>query len=136
MKNTLHRSVLASVAIALLLGAFGLVIHAQVTARANANTTTGNNSGGTGRQGDGQPLRVIVTLNGAPVAKAAIAVSVSDGSVILRGVTKPTGIFVTTSLDQGVYTVTAKTPKGTSTSPVTIIQSTDPAVVTLALAAK
>ena len=102
-------------------------------ARAAAAMSTDPNTAGTGRQGNGQPLRVMVMMNGAPVAKASVIVSVGDGSVILRGVTKPNGTF-TTMLDQGIYNVSASTPKGKATSPVTIVQSTDPAVVSLTLA--
>jgi hypothetical protein len=106
---------------------------AQAVKAAVANTQSGGGHGGTGRQGDGQPLRVMVMHNGAPVANAHVAISVSDGSVVLRGVTKATGVFVTTSLDTGTYTVTATKVKSNATSPVTITQSTDPAVVSLTL---
>jgi hypothetical protein len=120
------------IALGILLGSLTTIGLAQKSAP-SANTT-GNNSGGTGRQGDGQPLRVMVMKAGAPVANAHIVISVSDGSVILRGLTKANGVFVTNSLDTGVYTVTATKLKATATSPVTIIQSTDPALVSLTLA--
>jgi hypothetical protein len=113
--------------------ALGLVLCAFTVAFAQvqANTQSGGGHGGVGRQGDGQPLRVMVMHNGAPVANAHVVISVSDGSVVLRGVTKATGVFVTTSLDTGTYTVTATKVKASASSPVTIAQSTDPAVVSL-----
>ncbi len=53
--------------------------------------------------------------------------------MILSGVTKASGVFVTNSLDTGIYTVTATKLKATATSPVTIVQSTDPAIVSLTI---
>jgi hypothetical protein len=99
----------------------------------SANNQSGGGHGGTGRQGDGQPLRVMVMKGGAPVAGAHVVISVSDGSVVLRGVTKANGLFITTSLDTGIYIVTATKLKATANSPVTIAQSTDPALVSLTI---
>ena len=138
----IRRQVVAFIAMGLFLlavsistGAHAQRPHAAVAASSTNPNGSGNNSGGVGRQGNGQPLRVMVMMNGAPVAKASVIVSVGDGSVILRGVTKPNGTF-TTMLDQGIYNVSASTPKGKATSPVTIVQSTDPATVPLTLAAQ
>jgi len=125
----LRRSALPLVAtLGLVLCAFTVAFAAQT-----AKDQTGGGHGGVGRQGDGQPLRVMVMKAGAPVANAHVVISVSDGSVILRGVTKANGVFVTNSLDTGVYTVTATKLKATATSPVTIVQSTDPAIVSLTI---
>jgi hypothetical protein len=102
-------------------------------AKAMASTQQGGtNAGGTGRGDNGQVLRVSVTINGKPAAKALVKVSVGDGSVVLSGLTLPNGTF-SRSLDAGVYNVTATLGKSTATSPVTIVQSNDPDMVSLAL---
>lgn len=129
----LHRTILPCAAmLALALSSPATPAIAQVP---SANQSGGGH-GGTGRSGNGQPLRVMVMHDGKPVAGAHIAISVSDGSVVLRGVTRANGVFATTSLDQGIYTVTATTAKGTASGPLTIGDSTDPAVVDLTLAPK
>ena len=129
-----HRFVVSVIILGLFFCAVGAPHAAYGQLRAATSMATSDpKAGGVGRQGNGQPLRVMVMMNGAPVAKASVIVSVGDGSVILRGVTKPNGTF-TTMLDQGIYNVSASTPKGKATSPVTIVQSTDPAVVSLTLA--
>ncbi len=109
--------------------------HAQkARPMATANTQQGGTTtGGIGRGDTGQVLRVSVSLNGKPVGGAAIKVTVGDGSVVLRGVTLKNGTF-SRSLDAGAFNVTATSGKNTATSPVTIVQSNDPAMVTLALA--
>jgi hypothetical protein len=101
---------------------------------ATANTQQGGSTtGGIGRGDNGQVLRVSVSLNGKPVGGAVVKVTVGDGSVVLRGVTLKNGTF-SRSLDAGAFTVTATSGKNTATSPVTIVQSNDPAMVTLTLA--
>lgn len=82
---------------------------------------------------NGQPLQVMVTTGGKPAMHAHVVISVSDGSVIHRGMTKPDGAY-TISLGQGTYHVSAMSPKGKATSTVTIVSSGSPAVVSLALA--
>lgn len=125
-----QKSLVVSAALALLLGVPSAAFAAPHDQKQPPT------AGGVGRQGNGQPLRVMVMHDGKPVAGAHIAISVSDGSVVLRGVTRANGVFVTNSLDQGLYTVTATTAKGTTSGPVTLVQSTDPAVVDLTLAPK
>jgi hypothetical protein len=111
----------------------GLIAFIPGGAHAAPARQAGTQTGGTGRQGDGQPLRVMVMANGAPVSHAQVVITGSDGSVIVSGKTKANGTFVTTSLSAGTYTVTATKLKATANSPVTIVQSTDPAVVSLTI---
>jgi hypothetical protein len=93
----------------------------------------GTNTGGVGRGDNGQLLRVTVTLNGKLQPGVRVKVAVSDGSVVVSGLTAKNGTYIA-PLDAGDYTVSATTSKGTATSPVTIVKSTDPALISLALA--
>jgi hypothetical protein len=89
-------------------------------------------AGGIGRGDNGQLLRVTVTLNGKLQPGVRVQVSVADGSVVVSGLTAKNGTYIA-PLDEGVYTVTATTLKASATSPVTIVKSTDPALISLAL---
>jgi hypothetical protein len=106
--------------------------HVQKARATAATQQGGSTTGGVGRGDNGQVLRVSVTLNGKPVAKAIVKVTVGDGSVVLSGFTLPNGTF-SRSLDAGVYNVTATSGKSTATTSVTIVQSNDPDMVSLAL---
>ena len=127
MKNFVasRRSLLSIFAFSLVLSFFGVAL---------ATPPTGmQKQAGTGRPDNGQVLRVTVKFAGKLQRGARVKVSAGDDSIAASGVTGKTGTYITT-LAAGTYTVTATSPKGTATSPVTLVQSTDPALITLTLA--
>ena len=120
-----RRSLLFTFALGLLLSFFPVALAAPHPAMQHA--------AGTGRAGNGQVLRVTVTLAGKLQRGVKVSVTGGEQSVTVSGVTGKYGTYITT-LDAGTYTVTATSPHGTATGPVTLVKSTDPALLSLTLA--
>jgi hypothetical protein len=127
MKNfaASRRFLLSIITLGLELSFFGVALAAPPTGM--------QKQAGTGRPDNGQVLRVTVKFAGKLQPGVDVKVSAGDNSVAATGKTGKTGTYITT-LGAGTYTVTATSTKGTASSPVTIVQSTDPALITLTLA--
>ncbi len=89
------------------------------------------NTGGV-RGGSGQTVRVTVKLGSKSVPSVRVNVMTSDGSVVTSGLTNKHGVY-TAPLDAGDYTLSITSPKGNATHPVTVVKSSDPAMITLTL---
>ena len=114
---------------------FALLVFVSITHVAFAAPSPQDSKGGV-RSADGQTLRVTVLLNGKPWAKAAVVITKADGTPAVSGVTGGNGTYTTTSLDAGVFTVTASTTHYTATGNITLVKSAETAFLKLTLAKK
>ena len=91
-----------------------------------------------GVRGDqGQTLRVIVKLKGQTLTHVAATIKItgSDQQGTVSGTTSMKGVY-SVALNPGTYTVTATTARYTASGDITIVASTNPAILTLNLAPK
>jgi hypothetical protein len=119
----LGNSVIAS---GILLLGFGLAAVAQTPSTGKTTPPVGLT-----RSGNGQTLHASVTVDGI-AARALVAVWSSTGTLAAYGSSSSLGIYVK-QLTAGTYTVTATTAKGSTSASVTIVASTSPAIVPLAI---
>jgi hypothetical protein len=126
MKNaSIIRRLLYSVAtVALLIFCVGSIASAQ---------KQGTNSGGVGRGDEGQIVRVTVMRAARLVRGIRVRVKSQDGTVVASGLTGKTGTY-SVPLNAGSYTISVTSHGVNATSPVTVVKSTDPALITLTLA--
>ncbi len=103
--------------------------------RSTPNTLTDTRGGV--RSGTGQPLQITVLLAGKPWAKAAITISKSDGTVVLKGYTGAGGVFTSYSaLDADDYIITASTAHWSGTGNLSLKKSKDKASVKIRMSKK
>jgi hypothetical protein len=108
--------------------------HAQQSALPTSNVVI--KPGGV-RGDQGQTLRVIVKLKGQTLKNVAATIKItgSDQQGTVTGTTSMKGVY-SVALNPGTYTVTATTAHYTASGNITIVASTNPAILTLNLAPK
>ena len=122
--------------IPVLVGAASLSAHGQVQRSYPPASNVVVKPGGV-RGDQGQTLRVIVKLKGQTLMHVAAAIKItgSDQQGTVTGKTSTKGVY-SVALNPGTYTVTATTAHDTASGDITIVASTNPAILTLNLAPK